>query len=231
MNFTLKTQIGTIAIVLISSFFTSAVTAAPAAPAIRAPGKPAAQPAPHLPRQPLQPLNPHLSLRPLLRLPKGNLPFQRRLKRYSRLSQQHHLKQRSRLQCRHKHRGRKPRQTIRFSPKPSQPPAILPKRKALRWQINQRSPINPQLQVRQPPQIHRPSRRLRLIPATKPLPPPPQQRNRKQQKRQRPNRLQQKNKAPPLCPATPSASRTKRKTTIPCCPKQQPGNWTLPWRT
>ena len=51
MNFTLKTQIGTIAIVLISSFFTSAVTAAPAAPAIRAPGKPAAQPAPAISRE------------------------------------------------------------------------------------------------------------------------------------------------------------------------------------
>ena len=204
MNFTLKTQIGTIAIVLISSFFTSAVTAAPAAPAIR---------------QPLQPLNPHLSLQSLLRLPKRNLPLQRRLKRYSRLSLQHHLKQRSRLQCRHKHRGRKPRQTILFSPKPNQPPSILQKHKVLRSHINQRS------------QVHRPSRRLRLlIPATKPVP-PPQQRNRKQQKRQRPNRLQQINKAPPLCRAIPSASRTKRKTTIPCCPKQQPGNWTLPWRT
>ena len=51
MNFTLKTQIGTIAIVLISSFFTSAVTAAPTAPAIRAPGKPAAQPAPVISRE------------------------------------------------------------------------------------------------------------------------------------------------------------------------------------
>ena len=51
MNFTLKKQIRTIAIVLISSFFTSAVTAAPAAPAIRAPGKPAAQPAPVISRE------------------------------------------------------------------------------------------------------------------------------------------------------------------------------------
>ena len=169
MNFTLKTQIGTIAIVLISSFFTSAVTAAPAAPAIRAPGKPAAQPAPAISRETPPPAT--LSLQSLLRLPKRNLPLQRRLKRYSRLSLQHHLKQRSRLQCRHKHRGRKPRQTIRFSPKPNQPPSILQKHKVLRSHINQRS------------QVHRPSRRLRLlIPATKPVP-PPQQRNRKQQKR------------------------------------------------
>ena len=51
MNFTFKKQIGTIAIVLISSFFTSAVTAAPTAPAIRAPGKPAAQPAPVISRE------------------------------------------------------------------------------------------------------------------------------------------------------------------------------------
>ena len=51
MNFTLKTQIGTIAIVLISSFFSSEVIAAPAAPAIRAPGKPAAQPAPVISRE------------------------------------------------------------------------------------------------------------------------------------------------------------------------------------
>ena len=51
MNFTFKKQIRTIAIVLISSFFTSAVTAAPAAPAIRAPGKPAAQPAPAISRE------------------------------------------------------------------------------------------------------------------------------------------------------------------------------------
>lgn len=51
MNFTLKKQIRTIAIVLIFSFFTSAVTAAPAAPAIRAPGKPAAQPAPVISRE------------------------------------------------------------------------------------------------------------------------------------------------------------------------------------
>ena len=151
--------------------------------------------------------------------------MQRRLKRYSRLSLQHHLKQRSRLQCRPKHRGRKPRQTIRFNPKSSHPPSILQKHKALRLQINQRSPINPQLLVRQPSQIHRPSRRLRLlIPATKPVP-PPQQRNRKQQKRQRPNRLQQKNKAPTQYPAIRSVSRIKRKTTTPCCPKRQPENW------
>ena len=51
MNFTIKKQIRTIAIVLIFSFFTSAVTAAPAAPAIRAPGKPAAQPAPVISRE------------------------------------------------------------------------------------------------------------------------------------------------------------------------------------
>ena len=51
MNFTFKKQIGTIAIVLISSFFTSAVIAAPTAPAIRAPGKPAAQPAPVISRE------------------------------------------------------------------------------------------------------------------------------------------------------------------------------------
>ena len=165
MNFTFKKQIGTIAIVLISSFFTSAVTAAPTAPAIRAPGKPAAQPAPVISRESPPPAT-TATTEPA---PQPGL--------------QHHLKQRSRLQCRHKHRGRKPRQTIRFSPKPNQPPSILQKRKALRLQINQRSPINPQLLVRQPSQIHRPSRRLRLlIPATKPVP-PPQQRNRKQQKR------------------------------------------------
>ncbi len=51
MNFTLKTQIGTIAIVLISSFFSSEVIAAPAAPVIRAPGKPAAQSAPAISRE------------------------------------------------------------------------------------------------------------------------------------------------------------------------------------
>ena len=51
MNFTIKKQIRTIAIVLIFSFFTSAVTAAPAAPVIRAPGKPATQPAPVISRE------------------------------------------------------------------------------------------------------------------------------------------------------------------------------------
>ena len=179
MNFTLKTQIGTIAIVLISSFFTSAVTAAPAAPAIRTPGKPAAQPAPAISREtppPATTATTEPAPQPAVSAP-----------------------------------------TAKTEPAVAAPPQT--EHKVLRSHINQRS------------QVHRPSRRLRLlIPATKPVP-PPQQRNRKQQKRQRPNRLQQINKAPPLCRAIPSASRTKRKTTIPCCPKQQPGNWTLPWRT
>ena len=51
MNFTFKKQIGTIAIVLIFSFYTTLAAAAPAAPTIRAPGKPAAQPAPVISRE------------------------------------------------------------------------------------------------------------------------------------------------------------------------------------